>query len=490
MPGAGSDAAAVGMSGDRYAGRPRFGRMRLRQASRDADAEVSEARIEMLGDRIELLEFTLNEYIDKIDAVATHATRISVDRLMPVVEKLSRAVREGRGVLDDAKPAPAESGPGAVAAATGGPDASAIQGELAAVSARLANMETRIAALPDRIRIAAAAPLPSEGEARTRANVFAALSALGRRQEGLQSHLDARLDAIEALSAPAEMKAISERLSRCEDELARIPDTVRTAAAATLPDPSPIAGAVDALRATMAAMARNQAEAQTALLERLAALETRLALTPDAGIAARLDAMSDRLASLPDRITVAAAPPAIRETDEQRGAAARAVAALTALGRQQERLAATLGQRLEALEHRVTEGRDMLPEAAVAAIAAQLKARMRDVTARGSTADASALMRATQHRDRKTSVALARIERALTALASRDTGQPGALEDLTARQEDRTARILEAIANLRAEMAEGLAAAAVPPDGGSQAAVQAALAELLAVAQRDSRKDA
>jgi hypothetical protein len=440
------------------------------------EAIETESRIEVLGDRIELLEYTLNAYIDKIDAVATHATRISADRLTPAIERLGQILREGRN-----------SGGQATQSDDAGENDrahDALPAELVAISARLAALETRIASIPDRIRIAAAPPLPSgELETRVGAQLFAALTALSRQQDGLKSHLNDRLDELEALASQDASEEMSRRLADCETHVARIPEMVRSAAATTLPDPATVTTALDEMRKHMAAMATRQAEANAAVLNRLGTLETRIGAPEDSGILDRLDALDATISAWPDRIAVAAAPPALQDPDAQRGAVARVFAALSALTRQHADLTSALDERLGAIEKFSVEARS-LPEMTANAVGAQLKTQLREVSARVTSADAPALSRATQHRDRKLTVSLARIERGLATLAARESAGTGAPETARRQDEVRTARILGAIADLRSEMAKGFAVGQA--ETRQQAAVHAALAELLAVARRDA----
>ena len=486
----GCDDSVLNTAGEHVTSHARRGLMRLRHTRRVAESPGSEARIEVLGDRIELLEYTLNEYIDKIDAVATHATRISVDRLLPAVEKLSRVISETRhdcaeeGAVPD--PAAPSAKNGVDAEVRSLEDMASRTDEAADISERLLALETRIASLPDRIRIAAASPLPSpEMERRTRSHIFSALSALSRQQDELKDHISARLDALEGMASSGDGHDVSARIAGCEQELARIPETVRMAAAATLPDLDALTRAVDALRDTIDKGEERQAEAHAALLNRLREIEGRQAQTDEGAILARLDAVSADLAKVPERITMASAPPALTGTAEQRGAIARAFSALSALTRQQEQLTAMLGERLDTLENSVAAGQQTRPDLDVEAVARKLKDCLQDTVRPGPSLDASMLLRTTQSGDRKTAVALARIERVLAALAAKDTAEPKALTELRAESQTRATRVLDAIAQLRTEMREGFADV-TPVDVASQTAVHAALAELLALAQRDA----
>jgi hypothetical protein len=219
------------------------------------------------------------------------------------------------------------------------------------------------------------------------------------------------------------------------------------------------------------------------MLDRLDMVETRMPNPEGGAILDRLGALDAKIATLPDRIAVAAAPPALQETDAQRGAAARLFAALSTLTRQHADLTSAVNQRLGAFEEFAADARS-LPEVTANAVAVQLKTQLRDVSARVTSPDASALSRAAQHRDRKLTVSLARIERGLATLATRESGVTGAPDMARRQDEARTARILDAIADLRSEVARGFAAGRV--ETRQQAAVQAALAELLAVARRDA----
>lgn len=156
-------------------------RSRARAAARgrghgEADRE---ARVEVLGDRLEMLEFTLNEYVDKLDGLVTHSARLSVDRLEPVVNRLERAVSRRLSANAD------DAGRGAHAASP----------EDAAIADRLSAIETQLATLSQQVRAAQAPSSPAPGRSR---RLLAALTALARRQDRSFDRLAERLAAIEA----------------------------------------------------------------------------------------------------------------------------------------------------------------------------------------------------------------------------------------------------------------------------------------------------
>ncbi len=210
-------AAALARSRARAAGR--------RRASGEADRE---ARIEVLGDRIELLEFTVNEYVERLDGLAAHSARLSVDRLEPVVDRLARAISgvAPPGAPWDGEPGPMQRGSQASAAAVSLPD------EIAAIDRRLAAMETMIAALAERHGADAPPAPPPPGTARgALGRLLAAIGALGRRQDQAFEAMAGRLSVIEAaLAAGASARpegaappaSAATRLARLESRLGAV----------------------------------------------------------------------------------------------------------------------------------------------------------------------------------------------------------------------------------------------------------------------------
>lgn len=211
-------AAALARSRARAAGR--------RRASGEADRE---ARIEVLGDRIEMLEFTLNEYVERLDGLATHSARLSVDRLEPVVDRLARAIAGSAPSgtpPSDGEPGPMQRGSQA------GDSAVCLPDEIAAIDSRLAAMETMIAALAERHGADAPPASPPPGTARgALGRLLDAVGTLGRRQDQAFEAMEGRLSAIEAAlaagaSAPPEGAAppasAAARLARLESRLGAV----------------------------------------------------------------------------------------------------------------------------------------------------------------------------------------------------------------------------------------------------------------------------
>ncbi|MDG4648412.1 hypothetical protein P6F26_08140 [Roseibacterium sp. SDUM158017] len=212
-------------------------RSRARRASgslRPLHGGAEDARIEVLGDRIEMIEFTLNEYVERIDALAAHTTRLSIDRLEIVVKDLATSIAAAVGPPappdatspDGATGASDAQGRGMTSAPPGPPPASTCV-DAVDLAARIAALEGRIDALSDRIRIAAA-PLILQESAATgaAARLFAAFTTLARRQDEGLAHIDAKLSSIgdrlaaqEARVGPDQVEAACTHLTSIADAL-------------------------------------------------------------------------------------------------------------------------------------------------------------------------------------------------------------------------------------------------------------------------------
>jgi hypothetical protein len=294
---------------------------------------AQDARIEVLGDRIEMIEWTLNDYVERLDALSGHLGRISLDRLEPFVDRLASVV----SAVAEPETAGTPDGRTEIADARG--DAAAPRAD--DIVAGLAALRDSVDHLPDRIRISVAPPFrPGGFEHGTTARLTAAVSALARRQDLLMDALRDRLDGLEKRLDPL-ARAIADREERVAAEHPGL-----SGIAAALADMDArqraLGGALDArlgrLETTVAGVTADRSSPTDDITDAIALAETRLATRLDSAlrrIEARLppadagparDAAIDRLErklaillSRVDRAQVATAVHDMARRTERRG---------------------------------------------------------------------------------------------------------------------------------------------------------------------------